>query len=77
MNTYVGIDIGKFFHVASAITEKGEEIQSFQFPNPKEGFLWIGDWEHFQYTWKHNYHINYTNKYYFVNLKNEIVKIIL
>ena len=38
MNLYVGIDIGKFFHIACFLDEGGNQIELFKFGNTHQGF---------------------------------------
>jgi len=38
MNLYVGIDVGKFFHVACFLDEGGNQIELLKFGNSHQGF---------------------------------------
>lgn len=38
MSIYVGIDVGKFFHVAYCLEEKGNRLETLKFNNDRPGF---------------------------------------
>ncbi len=61
MSIYVGIDVGKFFHVAYCLDERGNRLGTLKFDNDRTGFteleklvgkFSIPDNSHIFWVWK-------------------------